>query len=128
MRHRKTIRYLGRKTSHRYAMLRGLAICLVENGKITTTLERARALRSFLEPLITLGKKGDLSARRLVLRRLPNKDSVNTIFEKIAPVYKERNGGYIRIIKAGFRAGDNAKIAIIELVDNDKIKQQHKEG
>jgi large subunit ribosomal protein L17 len=109
-------------------MLRGLAICLVENGKITTTLERARALRSFLEPLITLGKKGDLSARRLVLRRLPNKDSVNTIFEKIAPVYKERNGGYIRIIKAGFRAGDNAKIAIIELVDNDKIKQQHKEG
>ncbi|MGA1846824.1 50S ribosomal protein L17 [Deferribacter abyssi] len=117
MRHRKAGKKLGRPTAHRVAMLRNMTISLVNNGRIETTLTRAKALRGFVEPLITLGKRGDLAARRLALRRLPNKNAVHKIFDEIAPIFKNRPGGYTRIIKTGFRKGDNARLAIIEFVE-----------
>lgn len=117
MRHRNSGKKLGKPTYARIAMLRSMAISLMNHGRIETTVDRAKALRVFVEPLITLGKKKDLSSRRLALRRLPNKDAVNVLFEKIAPVFSERNGGYTRILKTSVRRGDNAQLAIIELVD-----------
>lgn len=117
MRHRNSGKKLGKPTYARIAMLRSMAISLINHGRIETTVDRAKALRVFVEPLITLGKKKDLSSRRLALRRLPNKDAVNVLFEKIAPVFSERNGGYTRILKTSVRRGDNAQLAIIELVD-----------
>lgn len=117
MRHRNSGKKLGKPTYARIAMLRSMAISLINHGRIETTVDRAKALRVFVEPLITLGKKKDLSSRRLALRRLPNKDAVNVLFEKIAPVFSDRNGGYTRILKTSVRRGDNAQLAIIELVD-----------
>lgn len=117
MRHRNSGKKLGKPTYARIAMLRSMAISLINYGRIETTVDRAKALRVFVEPLITLGKKKDLSSRRLALRRLTNKDAVNVLFEKIAPVFSERNGGYTRILKTSVRRGDNAQLAIIELVD-----------
>ena len=122
MRHHRVVKHLGRNTAHRYAMLRNLAVALIEHGSVCTTLVRAKVLRSYIEPLITLGKKGDLSARRLALRRLPNKRAIGKLFSVIAPLCSDRNGGYTRILKIGEREGDNAKIAIIELVDKEKMK------
>jgi large subunit ribosomal protein L17 len=122
MRHHRVIKQLGRKTAHRYAMLRNLAASLIEHGSISTTYVRAKVLKSFVEPLITLGKKGDLSARRLALRRLPNKKAVTKLFTDIAPLYTERHGGYTRVLKMGTRDGDNAQLALVELVDKEKIK------
>ena len=130
MRHRKAGKKLGRPTAHRVAMLRNMTISLVENGRIETTLTRAKALRGFVEPLITLGKRGDLAARRLALRKLPNKKIVHKIFDEIAPLFKNRPGGYTRIIKTGYRRGDNAKLAIIEFVDkpgNTQVSENSKE-
>ena len=124
MRHRRVIKHLGRNTAHRYAMMRNLAASLIEHCSINTTLVRAKVLRSYIESLITLGKKGDLSARRLALRRLPDKKAINKLFSTIAPLYTERNGGYTRILKVGEREGDNAEVAIIELVDKEKIKAE----
>jgi len=117
MRHRKSGKRLGKNTSHRYSMLRNMASSLVEHGRIETTVDRAKALRQYIEPLITLGKKGDLPARRLALRRLPNKAAVHKIFDEIAPQFQNRPGGYTRILKTGFRPGDNANTAIIEFVE-----------
>lgn len=117
MRHRNSGKKLGKPTYARIAMLRSMAISLMNHGRIETTVDRAKALRVFVEPLITLGKKKDLASRRLALRRLPNKDAVNVLFEKIAPVFSERNGGYTRILKTSVRRGDNAQLAIIEFVD-----------
>ena len=122
MRHHRIIKHLGRNTAHRYAMLKNLAASLIEHGSINTTLVRAKVLRSYIESLITLGKKGDLSARRVALRRLPDKTVINRLFSVIAPLYNERKGGYTRILKIGEREGDNAEVAIIELVDKEKIK------
>lgn len=116
MRHGKSGKTLGRPTAHRVSMLRSMAGFLIEHGRIETTVTRAKALRIFVEPLITFGKEGDLSARRLVLRRLPNKKIVNKLFDEVAPKFKERPGGYTRIIKTGYRRGDQADMAIIELV------------
>jgi large subunit ribosomal protein L17 len=116
MRHRKSGKKLGRPTAHRFSMLRSMAGFLVEHGRIETTVTRAKALRVFVEPLITLGKAGDLSSRRLALRKLPNKDIINKLFEEVAPKFKERPGGYTRIIKTGYRRGDQADMAIIEFV------------
>ena len=116
MRHRKSGKKLGRPTAHRFSMLRSMAGFLIEHGRIETTVTRAKALRSFVEPLITFGKTGDLAARRLVLKRLPNKNVVNRLFEEVAPKFKDRPGGYTRIVKTGFRKGDQADMAIIELV------------
>ena len=108
---------LGKPTAHRYAMLRNMAGSLVDNGRIQTTVDRAKALRNFIEPVITLGKAGDLASRRLAFRKIPNKSIVHKIFEEIAPRFKERPGGYTRIIKTSVRRGDNAQLAIIEFVE-----------
>lgn len=117
MRHGLSGNRLGRKPAHRKAMVRNLATSLVDNGRIETTVARAKQLRMFIEPLVTLGKRGDLAARRTALSKLPNKTVVHKIFDEIAPKFSERPGGYTRIIKTGFRQGDNAAMAIIEFVD-----------
>lgn len=117
MRHNKSGFKLGRKPAHRKAMVRNLATSLVEHGRIETTVNRAKALRMFVEPLITLGKKGDLAARRIAMQKLPNKAVVHKLFDEIAPKFSERPGGYTRIIKTGYRQGDMAQMAIIEFVD-----------
>lgn len=128
MRHRNSGKKLGKPTYARIAMLRSMAISLMKYGRIETTVDRAKSLRVFVEPLITLGKKNDLSSRRLALRRLPNKDAVNNLFEKVAPAFSKRDGGYTRILKTSVRRGDNAQLAIIELVDKaaPEIKEENK--
>lgn len=117
MRHRVSGKKLGRTTSQRIAMMRSLASSLLTHGRIETTVARAKALRGFVEPLITMGKAGKLSDRRNALKKLPNKDIINKLFEEIAPKFSERPGGYTRVLKTGLRKGDNAQLAIIELVD-----------
>lgn len=128
MRHRMSGKKLGKTTPHRYAMLKNMANSLVEHGRIETTVDRAKALKQFVEPLITLGKKGDLSARRLALKRLPNKKTVHRIFEEISPKFRNRPGGYTRILKTGYREGDNANSAIIEFVEDVNASEQSSEG
>lgn len=117
MRHGKSGRTLGMDTAHRVAVLRNMAISLIEHGRIETTLERAKTLRGFVEPLITAGKKNDLASRRYVLRRLPNPDAVKRLFSEVSPMFAERPGGYTRILRTGRRKGDNASMALIEFVD-----------
>ncbi len=118
MRHLNKKKRLGRRTpSQRKAMLNNLAVSLIEHKRIKTTHARAKELRKFIEPLITYAKKGSLHARREVLKRLHQKNTVTTLFHEIAPVYSERPGGYTRIIKLGFRDNDRAKVSLIELVD-----------
>lgn len=119
MRHRIAGRKLGRTTPHRKAMLDNMAASLILHEQIRTTLPKAKELRPFVEKLITLGKRGDLHARRLALADLQDKAVVQKLFGGIAERYKERQGGYCRIVKAGFRYGDNAAMAVIELVDRD---------
>ena len=109
-------RKLGRTTDHRMAMLRAMVTFLLENGRIETTVTRAKEVRPIVEKMITLGKKGTLAARRQVLAFVTKEDVVVKLFDEIAPKYKERNGGYTRIIKTGPRRGDAAEMAIIELV------------
>jgi len=109
-------RKLGRTTAHRKAMLRGLVTLLLENGKVETTLTRAKEVRSVAEKMITLGKKNTLHTRRQALAYITKEDVVTKVFEEIAPKYAERNGGYTRVIKAGPRRGDAAEVAILELV------------
>ena len=110
-------RKLGRPTDQRMAMLRGMVTALLENGKIETTVTRAKEVRPLAENMITLGKRGDLHARRQALSFITKEDVVKKVFEELAPKYAERNGGYTRIIKTGVRRGDNAPMAIIALVD-----------
>ncbi|ADR19387.1 50S ribosomal protein L17 [Calditerrivibrio nitroreducens] len=126
MRHKSGIKKLGRPTDHRLAMLRNMAISLIEKGRIETTVDRAKALRTFVEPIITLGKKGDLSAIRLAYKKLHNKDAVRTVFKELAPRYKSRPGGYTRVLKTRIRRGDNATMAIIEFVkdENQEAKSE----
>jgi len=114
------LRKLGRRTDHRTAMLRNLVQSLFENGKIETTVTRAKEVRREAEKMITLGKKGDLSSRREALKYIYKKDVVNTLFEEIAPVYADRQGGYTRILKLGPRRGDGSEMCILELVDYTK--------
>ena len=109
-------RKLGRPTDQRIAMLRGMVTALLENGKIETTVTRAKEVRSLAENMITLGKKNDLHARRQALSFITKEDVVKKVFEELAPKYAERNGGYTRIVRIGVRRGDNAEMAIIELV------------
>ena len=116
MRHGHGYRKLGRTSSHRKALLKNLSIALVENGKIETTLEKAKELQSYFEKLITKAKKNDSSAHRLVFSHLQHKDSVKKLVTEIAPKYTERKGGYTRIIKTRIRRGDAAEMAFIELV------------
>ena len=120
MRHRIAHRKLNRTASHRKAMFANMASSLVEHEQIVTTLPKAKELRPFVEKLVTLAKKGDLNSRRLAVARMRNKDQAKKLFDVIGPRYADRNGGYVRILKAGFRHGDNAPMAVIEFVDRDE--------
>ncbi|MBB4612381.1 50S ribosomal protein L17 [Novosphingobium taihuense] len=119
MRHKLGQRKLGRTSAHRIAMLRNMAASLIKHEQITTTLPKARELRPYIEKLITLGKKGGLSNRRLAHARLLDDAQLQKLFTVLAERYADRNGGYTRIIKAGIRSSDAAPIAVIELVDRD---------
>ena len=119
MRHGFTGRRLSRSSSHRKAMFANLAASLIEHEQIVTTLPKAKDLRPYVEKLVTLGKRGDLHARRQAIAQIGNEPLVKRLFDTIAPRYAQRNGGYIRIMKAGFRHGDNAAMAVIEFVDRD---------
>lgn len=119
MRHRKGPAKLGRTSTHRRAMLANMAASLIKHEQIVTTLPKAKALRPVVEKLITLGKKGDLAARRLAIARLRDETQVRKLFSTVAERYRDRPGGYTRVLKAGFRYGDNAPMAVIELVDRD---------
>ena len=117
MRHRKSGRKLGRKAGHRRAVMSNLASRLIEHKRIKTTEAKAKELRMFIEPLVTFARRGDLHARRQVLRKIPHKDIVSILFNDIGPVYTDRDGGYTRIIKLGFRDNDRAPVSMIEFVD-----------
>ena len=117
MRHRKSGRKLGRKAGHRRAVMSNLASQLIEHKRIKTTEAKAKELRVFIEPLVTFARRGDLHARRQVLRKIPHKDIVSILFNDIGPVYTDRDGGYTRIIKLGFRDNDRAPVSMIEFVD-----------
>ncbi len=119
MRHGKAHRKLGRTSAHRTAMFANMSASLIKHEQITTTLPKAKELRPFVEKLVTLAKQGDLSARRIAISRVRDVDQVRKLFATIGPRYADRNGGYIRIMKAGFRHGDNAPVAVIEFVDRD---------
>jgi len=119
MRHGAAYRKLGRTVSHRQAMFANMAASLIKHEQITTTLPKAKELRPFVEKLVTLAKKGDLHARRQAISAVRDVPQVGKLFDTLAPRYAERNGGYIRIMKAGFRHGDNAAMAVIEFVDRD---------
>ena len=118
MRHKKKGRKLGRKVGNRKALLMNLACQLISHKKIKTTDPKAKELRSFIEPLITLAKKNDLHSRRLVFKKIPKKDIVRILFEEIAPVFSERPGGYTRITKLGLRDNDRAPVSVIEFVES----------
>lgn len=117
MRHRKARFKLGMRTAHREAMLRNMVTSLLEHESITTTDARAKALRSLVDKMITLGKRGDLHARRQALQVVRSKEVTKTLFEDIAPRFANREGGYCRVIKKGFRQGDRAPVSVVELVD-----------
>ena len=117
MRHKKKGRKLGRKVGNRKALLRNLACQLILHKKIKTTDPKAKELRSFIEPLITLAKKDSLHARRLVIKKIPKKNVVRILFEEIAPMFSTRPGGYTRITKLGLRDNDRAPVSIIEFVE-----------
>jgi len=117
MRHRNGLRKLNRTSSHRLAMFRNMAVSLLQHEAIKTTVPKAKELRRIVEPLITLGKEPTLANRRLAFDRLRDRDIVGKLFAEIGPRYKARNGGYTRILKMGFRVGDNAHMAFMELVD-----------
>ena len=120
MRHGKVHRKLGKKPAHRKAMFANMSASLIKHEQITTTLPKAKELRPVVEKLITLGKKGGLHARRQAISEIRDIAMVKKLFEVLAPRYKERKGGYTRIMKAGFRYGDNAAVAVIEFVDRDE--------
>ena len=120
MRHRKQGRKLNRTQSHRKAMFMNMSVSLLTHEQIVTTLPKAKELRAVVDKLITLGKRGDLHARRQAASQLQNNETVQKLFSTLADRYKERPGGYTRVLKAGFRYGDNAPMAVIELVDRDE--------
>lgn len=117
MRHRNGLRKLNRTSSHREAMLRNMTVSLLKHELIKTTLPKAKELRRVVEPIITLGKKPSLANRRLAFDRLRDRDMVVKLFDEIGPRYAARNGGYLRILKYGFRVGDAAPMALVELMD-----------
>jgi large subunit ribosomal protein L17 len=117
MRHRHGLRKLNRTSAHRQAMLRNMANSLLRHEVIRTTLPKAKELRRVVEPIITLGKKPNLSNRRLAFNRLRDREMVVKVFDELGPRYASRNGGYLRILKFGFRQGDNAPMALVELMD-----------
>ena len=122
MRHRNGLRKLNRTSSHRQAMLRNMANSLLRHEVIKTTVPKAKELRKVVEPLITLGKKPSLANRRLAFDRLRDRDIVVKIFDELGPRFSTRNGGYLRILKYGFRQGDNAPMALVELVERPEVE------
>ena len=119
MRHGISGRKLNRTSSHRKAMFANMAASLIEHEQIVTTLPKAKEIRPIVEKLVTLGKRGDLHARRQAVSQIKDQDAVRKLFDSLAARYATRNGGYLRIMKAGFRTGDNAPMAVIEFVDRD---------
>lgn len=124
MRHRKSGRQLNRNSSHRQAMFRNMASSLVRHEVIKTTLPKAKELRRVIEPLITLAKTDSVANRRLAFARTRDKEVVGKLFNELGPRFSERPGGYTRILKCGFRAGDNAPMAYIELVDRPEVAEE----
>lgn len=124
MRHRHSHRKLNRTSSHRQALLRNLSNALLEHEVITTTLPKAKELRRVVEPLITLGKKPTLANRRLAFSRTRNRAIVGKLFNELGPRFMNRPGGYVRILKYGFRVGDNAPMALVELVDRPQPQSE----
>ena len=118
MRHKKKGRKLGRKVGNRRALLMNLACQLIVHKKIKTTDPKAKELRSYIEPLITLAKKNSLHSRRLVIKKIPKKNIVRILFEEIAPIFSDRPGGYTRITKLGYRDNDRAPVSVIEFVES----------
>ncbi|CAJ4971558.1 50S ribosomal protein L17 [Burkholderia pseudomallei] len=123
MRHRHGLRKLNRTSSHRLAMLRNMSNSLIEHEVIKTTLPKAKELRKVVEPLITLGKKPSLANRRLAFNRLRDRDSVAKLFDVLGPRFANRPGGYLRILKFGFRVSDNAPMALVELLDRPEVEE-----
>ena len=121
MRHRLGLRKLNRTSSHRLAMLRNMTVSLLRHEAIKTTLPKAKELRRVVEPIITLGKKPSLANRRLAFDRLRDREIVFKVFDELGPRFANRNGGYLRILKCGFRQGDNAPMAYVELMDRPEI-------
>lgn len=119
MRHAKRGRKLNRTASHRKAMFANMVASLIEHEQIVTTLPKAKDLRPIMEKMITLGKRGDLHARRQAISQVRDETCIRKLFDTLAPRYAERHGGYCRVLKAGFRRGDNAPMAVIEFVDRD---------
>ena len=124
MRHKVATFKVGRSGAHRRAMLANMANSLFINGQIETTLVKAKELRRFAEKLITTGKKGDIHSRRLAFAKLRSRDAVKNLFDVVAPAYAERNGGYTRIYKLGFRRGDAAEMCLIQLVKEEAAKAE----
>jgi large subunit ribosomal protein L17 len=128
MRHRHGLRKLNRTSSHRLAMLRNMTVSLLKHEAIKTTLPKAKELRRVAEPIITLGKTETLANKRLAFDRLRDREMVLKLFAELGPRYKSRNGGYLRILKFGFRKGDNAPMALVELVDRpEPVEKAEKE-
>ncbi|MDW5378411.1 50S ribosomal protein L17 [Halomonas sp. HP20-15] len=123
MRHRKSGRHLNRTSSHRHAMFKNMCVSLVEHEVIKTTLPKAKDLRRHIEPLITLSKQDSVANRRLAFSRTRSKDTVGKLFNELGPRYANRPGGYVRILKCGYRTGDNAPMAYVELVDRPVIEE-----
>ncbi len=121
MRHRKTGRQLGRNSSHRKAMFSNMAASLFRHELIKTTLPKAKELRGYAEPLITLSKEDSVAKRRAAFAKLRDREVVTKLFNELGPRYKQRSGGYLRVIKCGFRAGDAAPMAYVELVDRPEV-------
>ena len=123
MRHHRAGKKLGRDSAHRKALYANLACALVEHGRIKTTVTKAKAVKPFAEQMITLGKRGDLAARRQAIAELRSQDAVHKLFAEVAPRFAERPGGYTRIVKIGPRQGDAAEMAYLELVDHEPAPQ-----
>ena len=128
MRHKVATFKVGRSGAHRRAMLANMATSLFANGQIETTLVKAKELRRYAEKLITIGKKGDIHNRRLAFAKLHSRDAVKHLFDVVAPEYAERNGGYTRIYKLGFRRGDAAEMCLIQLVKTEVAEEPKKEA
>ncbi|HEY2178795.1 MAG TPA: 50S ribosomal protein L17 [Caulobacteraceae bacterium] len=128
MRHGYTRRKLGRTSSHRTAMFANMAASLIKHEQIVTTLPKAKELRPFVEKLVTLAKRGDLHARRQAISQVRDVAQVGKLFSALGPRYASREGGYIRVLKAGFRPGDNAPMAVIEFVDRDETAKGQDSG
>ena len=128
MRHQKAGRKFNRTSAHREAMFRNMAASLIKHGLIKTTLPKAKELRPVVEKLVTLAKRGDLHARRQAISKVRDVEQVGKLFAVLGPRYKERQGGYIRVLKAGYRYGDNAPLAVIEFVDRDPAEKGKDSG